>query len=269
MDEPVLKVADVSKFYKRPDKKGRFAALSNVNLCIYPGKSLGLVGQSGAGKSTLARLILGMEPPSKGKIFFKNQDLSELTRKQKYLLKTKIQIIWQDPAVYLNPFYTVFQLVIEPLEVFKIGDKHLRKRRVNQLLKTVNLDPELLCRKPHELSGGQCQRVAIARALALDPCLLICDEMLSGLDIPNQAKMIRLIDSLCRETGMACLFISHDLAVVRHVCHDIAVMKDGKILEYGATINILDDPGHPYTRQLVESIRPLLRTSLLSSRSSS
>ncbi|GBC61569.1 ABC transporter ATP-binding protein [Desulfonema ishimotonii] len=253
MGEPVLRTVRVGKSYKAPHSRERFTALCDVNLSIHQGKSLGLVGGSGAGKSTLARLILGTEPPSEGEIFFEGQNMARLTGRERHGFRKKIQIIWQDPTVYLNPFFTVARLIAEPLEVFRMGDRNWRAMRVSELLEAVHLDADLAGRKPHELSGGQCQRVAIARALALNPRLLICDEALSGLDIPNQARMLRLLEAIQKETGMAYLFIAHDLPLVRRLCHQVAVIRRGRIVEQGGTEAVFRNPSHGYTRRLLEN----------------
>lgn len=259
MAEPLLRLESVSMHYPGADKKNRSVALDHISFHIYQGESIGIVGQSGAGKSTLARLILGLDSPSTGKIFIDGVNI--LRNRQK--LEKKVQIIWQDSSQYLNPIFTVARLISEPLEVSGKGDIAWRKTRIEELLKITGLENELLSRKPHELSGGQCQRVAIARALAVNPKLLICDEPFTGLDIPSQLRLMKLFVELFRKLGMTYLLISHDISVVRSLCCQIVVLQKGRIVEIGETEKIFNNPSHDYTKRLIDSSRPMLRQCLV------
>ncbi len=189
-----------------------------VDLEIMPGEALGLMGPSGIGKSTLARLCLGLERPNQGGVFFHGRDLAGLDRHGWMDFRRRVQIVWQEPALYLNPYMNVAELVDEPLLIHGLGDGDWRRHRVSALLDKVGLTPKDGGKRIHQLSGGQCQRVALARALACGPEFLVCDEVLNGLDTISQAHLVRLIKGLVAETGMALLFISHDRALVAHLC---------------------------------------------------
>jgi len=229
----------------------RTAVCQDVSFHLEEVPSLCLVGESGAGKSTLARLLLGMEVPDSGRILFQGRVMGD--KKHRRELKQFIQMIWQDPTVYLNPFYTVAELITEPMAIFGLGKAIFQKDRMMQLLDAVGLSGDISARQPGELSGGQCQRVAIARALAVNPRVLICDEALAGLDIPQQARILRLLLSLQQNMNLTCLFITHDLRAVSRLCPKMAILKAGKIIEAGDTRQLLHHPVHPYARQLIQS----------------
>lgn len=210
MFEPILELRGVRKAYGRAGRGTERQVLSDVNLRLAAGRSLGLYGESGAGKSTLVRICLGLERPDSGEALFRGRALRGLDRKRRRLFRRTVQVVWQDPYLYLNPYLSVGRLLSEPMEVHALGDKWRRAQRVAELLEDVALGPEIAGRKVHQLSGGQCQRVALARALACEPSLLILDEALVGLDTISQVQMIRLLQDAKRLRGLAMLFISHD-----------------------------------------------------------
>ncbi len=237
-----------------PTRKGPLQAVSQVNLCIYEGETLALVGESGCGKTTLGRLFLGLLPPTQGQVYFDGADLATLSPKALRALRRQMQPVFQDAAAALNPRRTVAQLLGEPLRIHKLCPREERPRRGRALLEEVGLSPALLGRYPHELSGGQRQRVGLARALALRPRLLVCDEPVSALDVSVQAQMLNLLSELQSAHGLTYLFISHDLGVVRHSADRVCVMFLGRLCELGPREAIFTRPRHPYTQLLLESI---------------
>ncbi len=251
--KPLLALESVSQHYPNPGGRGKFRALDNVTLSLAKGESLGLAGESGAGKSTLTRLVLGLEAPTQGRVLLKGRNLANLDRHQRKTIKRQVQIIWQDPLIYLNPYYSVRQLIAEPMEVHGLAGGEILKRKIHGLIELVDLPLACLGAYPHELSGGQCQRVAIARALSVKPELLICDEALASLDLAQQVRMVKLLFRLHEQAGMSYLFISHDLAPIGKLCARIAVFKDGRLLEQGSTSDVLAQPTHPYTKALVQA----------------
>jgi ABC-type glutathione transport system ATPase component len=253
MPDPLLVLEKVCKFYPNPGGQGRFAALHQVSFSLGRGESLGLAGESGAGKTTLTRLILGLEKPSAGRILLKGNDLALLDRVQRKKIKHQVQIIWQDPYVFLNPYFSVRQLIMEPLQVLGLAKGEELTRRVQALLEMVDLPARCLTSRPHELSGGQCQRVAIARALAVDPELLICDEALASLDLPQQARILDFLTKLQEYTQISYLFVSHDFMLLAKLCSKIAVLKEGQLVEIGAANDIMTSPNHAYTKSLVQA----------------
>jgi ABC-type glutathione transport system ATPase component len=226
-----------------------FKALTGVSLDIRPGETVGLVGESGSGKTTLGRAVLGLAPVTGGAIRYNGRDISHLTRPQRRELSSDIQVVFQDPYTSLNPALTIEQILTEPLTVRKVGRAQASKR-VRDLLDEVHLPSDAAQRLPREFSGGQRQRIAIARALALDPKLIVCDEPVSALDLSTQARVLALFKEIQEDTGVAYLFISHDLAVVRHLSHRVAVMYRGEIVEWGDGDQVTARPEHPYTRRL-------------------
>ncbi len=231
--------------------------MDGVDLEIGRGETLGLVGESGCGKSTLGRVILGLEPPTEGRVLFDGQDLSSVSGEKLHQFRRRMQIIFQDPYSSLNPRQTVGRIIGEGLVIHKIGTPVEQKERVRQIMEVVGLRPEHINRYPHEFSGGQRQRIGIARALALHPELVICDEPLSALDVSIQAQVINLLKDLQQEFNLTYLFISHDLSVVRHISDRVAVMYLGQVVELAEAVELFRNPGHPYTRALLEAI-PLL-----------
>jgi peptide/nickel transport system ATP-binding protein/oligopeptide transport system ATP-binding protein len=224
-------------------------ALSDVSLTVARGETVGLVGESGCGKSTLARCVAGLDRPSAGRVLYDGRDVSDPALRDG--LPRLAQMIFQDPFSSLNPRRSVGFSVAEGLWAMGMGDRAARKKRVMELLSQVGLLPEHAARYPHQFSGGQRQRVAIARALATNPALVICDEPVSALDVSVQAQVINLLGDLRADLGLSYLFISHDLAVVGHISDRTAVMYLGRIMELAATDEIMQRPGHPYTRALL------------------
>ncbi|CAH0204732.1 ATP-binding cassette domain-containing protein [Microbacterium sp. Bi121] len=227
-----------------------FRALTDISIEIGAGETLGLVGESGSGKTTLGRAVLGLAPVTAGSITFEGKDISHASRKQRQKLSRDLQVVFQDPYTSLNPAMEIGDILAEPLGIQGIGKAESRKR-VKELLDQVNLPSDALHRQPREFSGGQRQRVAIARALALSPKLIVCDEPVSALDLTTQATVLDLSLQIQRDTGVSYLFISHDLDVVRHISHRVAVMYRGEIVEQGEAAQVTTDPQHPYTQKLL------------------
>ncbi|TCC22909.1 ATP-binding cassette domain-containing protein [Kribbella speibonae] len=228
-----------------------FRALQDVSFDIKPHETLGLVGESGSGKTTIGRAILGLVPVSSGSIRFDGQELAGMARRERRRLSDDIQVVFQDPYSSLNPSMTVEDILVEPLVARRTGDRREATERVRTLLDQVGLPQDAVHRLPREFSGGQRQRIAIARALALRPKLIVCDEPVSALDLSTQARVLDLFISIQEETGVAYLFISHDLAVVRHISHRVAVLYRGDIVEYGDALDVTERPEHPYTKRLL------------------
>lgn len=227
-----------------------FRALTDINISIKPGETLGLVGESGSGKTTLGRAVLGLAPVSKGRITFEGKDISHASRKERRKLGKDLQVVFQDPYTSLNPALQIGDILSEPLKVQGQEGAQARKR-VKELLDQVGLPSDAVERLPREFSGGQRQRVAIARALALSPKLIVCDEPVSALDLSTQAVVLDLFLQIQRDTGVSYLFVSHDLDVVRHISHRVAVMYHGEIVEQGTAAVVTRDPVHPYTQRLL------------------
>ena len=259
--EPLLEIEHVSKrFTIRGGLLGRKTvgyvhALSDVNLTIRKGETLGLVGESGCGKTTLARTILNLHQPSDGQVRWRGKVIAEMSKREQQAIRKDIQMIFQDPFASLDPRMTIGDIIGEPLKVHHMTKtKKEYDQRVNELFKMAGLDPALRQRSPHELSGGQRQRVGIARALASEPKLLVCDEPVSALDVSVQAQILNLLEELQRTLGVAYLFIAHDLSVVRHISDNVAVMYLGRVVEYGDWKSLYEHPAHPYTRTLLSAV---------------
>ena len=257
--EPLLKVEELKKYFpimrgviKR--QVGAVQAVDGVSFNIYPGETLGLVGESGCGKSTTGMSILQLLKPTAGSVFFENRDLTELNSTEMRKMRRSIQIIFQDPYSSLDPRQTVGDIILEPLKVHHIGDSHSRRERVHELLDLVGLNANFASRYPHEFSGGQRQRVGIARALATNPAFIVADEPISALDVSIQAQVVNLMDDLKKDLGLTYLFIAHDLSMVRYISDRVAVMYLGKIVELSNRDEIYEHTLHPYTRALLSAI---------------
>jgi oligopeptide transport system ATP-binding protein len=260
MNEPLLKVTDLHKHF--PVRKGvlfertvdEVKAVDGVSFELEAGRTLGLVGESGSGKSTTGYCVLQLLKPTSGSIRFLGKELTELGRGELRRMRREMQIVFQDPHSSLDPRMTVGNIVAEPLQVHGIGTRRARRRTVQQLLEVVGFNPEYTNRYPHEFSGGQRQRIGIARALALNPKLIVCDEPVSALDVSIQAQILNLIKDLQRDFGLSYLFVAHDLAVVRAVSDDIAVMEKGRLVEVGPADRVYSRPEHEYTKALLAAV---------------
>jgi ABC-type glutathione transport system ATPase component len=244
-----VKNLDVTYPAKGFGKTG-FKALNDINVHVGQGETLGLVGESGSGKTTLGRAILGLAPVTAGTIDFLGQDISHATRNERRVLSRDLQVVFQDPYTSLNPSMEVGQILAEPLQIQGM-DGAAATKRIAELLDQVGLPTDALQRLPREFSGGQRQRVAIARALALSPKLIVCDEPVSALDLTTQARILDLFLQIQKDTGVSYLFVSHDLDVVRHISHRVAVMYKGEIVEQGPASQVTVNPTHPYTQRLL------------------
>ena len=238
----------------RPGASSQFKAVDDVTLAIPRGSTTALVGESGSGKSTVANMVLGLLEPTEGRIIFEGTDLSALGRSGLFDFRRRVQPVFQNPYGSLDPMYSIFRTIEEPLRLHRVGDKRARAARVAELLELVALPTSTMRRYPNELSGGQRQRVAVARALALEPHLVVCDEAVSALDVLVQAQVLTLLNDLQTELGLTYLFITHDLAVVRQIADQVAVMRQGSIVEMAAADDIFDHPQHEYTQNLLTAI---------------
>ncbi|HVM33837.1 MAG TPA: ABC transporter ATP-binding protein [Actinomycetota bacterium] len=256
--EPLVAVEGLTKHF--PITKGivlqkevaRVHAVEDVTFTVSPGETLGLVGESGCGKSTTARLLLKLLEPTSGRIFFEGEDITHFNRSRMRPLRREMQMIFQDPYASLNPRQTVGQIVGAPFRIHKTEGE--TKKKVQELMDRVGLNPEHYNRYSHEFSGGQRQRIGVARALALRPKLIVCDEPVSALDVSIQAQILNLLEDLQDEFKLTYLFISHDLGVVRHIADRIAVMYLGRIVEIAQADELYEDPKHPYTSALLSAV---------------
>ena len=251
--ETVLSVDNVSRAFNLPNGQ-RLQAVDTISLVVKKGETLGIVGESGSGKTTLGKLILALQKPDSGDIQLVSQPWSSLKEHQRRPLRPRIQTIVQDPLGSFDPQHTIEKILLQPLELHSKLTSSQKQQRIRELLTLVSLDDELLKRRPNSLSGGQRQRISIAQALACEPDILICDEPVSALDVTTQAQVLDLLLSLQQKFGLAMVFISHDLGVVQHISHRIAVMKAGKIVEMGNVDQIFTEPKHPYTQLLLSSV---------------
>ncbi|WP_141013432.1 ABC transporter ATP-binding protein [Nocardioides sambongensis] len=260
MSEVVLKAEGLKKHYPIKDgvirrTVGHVKAVDGVSFDLKAGETLGIVGESGCGKSTLGRLLMRLEEPTAGSVYFGDRDIFKASRSDMRQLRREIQIVFQDPYTSLNPRKTVGAIIGEPFDIHKDAvPKSGRKKRVQELMEMVGLSPEHINRYPHQFSGGQRQRIGIARGIALNPKVLICDEPVSALDVSVQAQVINVMERLQDELGLAYVFIAHDLAVVRHISDRVAVMYLGKVAEIGTDEEIYDRSTHPYTRALLSAV---------------
>ena len=253
MSEPLLRVDSLVKYFST--KKGLLHAVDNVSFTIDRGRTLGMVGESGCGKSTTGRVILRLIEPTSGTVTFDGVDVGKLSGKELRAMRTRMQIVFQDPFSSLNPRMTVSQAIEEPIRLHGIiKDPYERELRVLELMETVGLAPRLYNTYPHELDGGRRQRIGIARALAVRPDFIVCDEPVSALDVSIQAQILNLMEDLQEQLGLTYLFITHDLSVVHHFSDDIAVMYLGKLFEKAPSDELFRNPMHPYTQALLSAI---------------
>ncbi len=260
--DDILVASELTKIYREsrgaPWRRAEFCAVDAVSFRLRRASTLAVVGESGSGKSTLARMVLGLLQPTSGTVVFETsqgtQIVGTLDRDRALAFRRRVQPVFQNPYSSLDPIYSVFRTIEEPLRIHRIGDRKQREQAVRELIDEVALPSSVLGRRPRELSGGQRQRVAIARALALRPEVLVCDEAVSALDVLVQAQILNLLADLQARLGLTYLFISHDLAVVRQIADDVLVMRGGRVVEQAPTEAVFSQPSHEYTRQLLEAI---------------
>ena len=229
-------------------------AVDSVDLTIYEGETIGVVGESGCGKSTLGRCILQLIKPTAGHVLYRGEDITKLNKEQMRQMRRKMQLIFQDPYASLNPRMTVLELIMAPLEAFGIGTMEERVQRVKEIMELVGMPENMMNRYPHEFSGGQRQRIVIARALVLNPEFVVCDEPVSALDVSVRAQVLNLIQELKKKKHLTYMFISHDLSVVKYISDRIAVMYLGRIVEIAEKNELYNNPQHPYTKALLSAI---------------
>ena len=252
--EHIITVDHLTKEFKLPRKKEMFKAVDDVSFSVKRGTTLAIVGESGSGKSTVANMVLHLLKPTSGKVFYEGRDISTFKAKDLLGFRRHVQPVFQNPYGSLDPMYSIFRSIEEPLRIHKIGDKKWRANRVKELLDMVEMPASVMGRYPNELSGGQRQRIAIARAMALDPDVIVCDEAVSALDVLVQDQVLRLLNDLQAEKGLSYLFITHDLAVVRQIADEVVVMQHGKLVEHATTDEVFDHPQKQYTRDLLDAI---------------
>lgn len=252
--EHIITVDHLTKEFKLPRKKEMFKAVDDVSFSVKRGTTLAIVGESGSGKSTVANMVLHLLKPTSGKVFYEGRDTSTFKAKDLLGFRRHVQPVFQNPYGSLDPMYSIFRSIEEPLRIHKIGDKKWRANRVKELLDMVEMTASVMGRYPNELSGGQRQRIAIARAMALDPDVIVCDEAVSALDVLVQDQVLRLLNDLQAEKGLSYLFITHDLAVVRQIADEVVVMQHGKLVEHATTDEVFDHPQKQYTRDLLDAI---------------
>ena len=252
--EHIITVDHLTKEFKLPRKKEMFKAVDDVSFSVKRGTTLAIVGESGSGKSTVANMVLHLLDPTSGKVFYEGRDTSTFKAKDLLGFRRHVQPVFQNPYGSLDPMYSIFRSIEEPLRIHKIGDSKWRANRVKELLDMVEMPASVMGRYPNELPGGQRQRIAIARAMALDPDVIVCDEAVSALDVLVQDQVLRLLNDLQAEKGLSYLFITHDLAVVRQIADEVVVMQHGKLVEHATTDEVFDHPQKQYTRDLLDAI---------------
>jgi oligopeptide/dipeptide ABC transporter ATP-binding protein len=255
---PILEVRDLVKEY--PVRGGLFRrqtntvkAVNGISLTLERGKTLGLVGETGCGKSTVGRCLVNLVPPTSGSVLLDGNDLSTMTPQELRAARRRIQLVFQDPYASLDPRQSIASILVEPLRLHKLAQGH-ENQRISELADLVGLSQSVLEQYPHELSGGQRQRIGIARALALEPEIIVLDEPVSALDVSVQAGVLNLLDELQTRFNLAYVFIAHDLSVVRHISHEVAVMYMGRIIEQVTTDKLYEKPRHPYTKALISAV---------------
>lgn len=251
--EPLIEAKNLKKYFPIRNK-GMLHAVDNVSFTIMPGETMALVGESGCGKSTVGNLIMRLLSPTEGTLRYRGRDVFGSQGEESLMLRTKMQMIFQDPFSSLNPRKTIYKILAEPFEIHKMGSAQEIRQRVEQLCDRVEFPKELLSHYPHELDGGMRQVVGIARALSLDPDFIVCDEPVSALDVSIQARILNLLMDLQEERGIAYLFVSHDLSVVRHISKRVAVMYLGEIVEIADTDEIFENTMHPYSIALLSAV---------------
>ena len=254
--QPLLEVIELTKTYKLPrknlfERRRSLHAVNKVQFSLEHGQTLGIVGESGSGKSTIAKLIMGFEKPNTGKVLINGNDINKMNQRRLRSLRSEFQIVFQDPYGSLDPRRKVGWSISEPLRALKDSSEH--KMLINEVLTSVGLKPSDADRYPHQFSGGQRQRIAIARAIVSRPKILIADEAVSALDVSVQAQVLNLFIELQENLGLGMVFISHDLAVINSVCDDVLVMKEGKMVETGSTMEVINAPKNPYTMELLKA----------------
>ena len=252
--EHIITVDHLTKEFKLPRKKEMFKAVDDVSFSVKRGTTLAIVGESGSGKSTVANMVLHLLKPTSGKVFYEGRDTSTFKAKDLLGFRRHVQPVFQNPYGSLDPMYSIFRSIEEPLRIHKIGDSKWRANRVKELLDMVEMPASVMGRYPNELSGGQRQRIAIARAMALDPDVIVCDEAVSALDVLVQDQVLRLLNDRQAEEGLSYLFVTHDLAVVRQIADEVVVMQHGKLVEHATTDEVFDHPQKQYTRDLLDAI---------------
>lgn len=252
--EHIITVDHLTKEFKLPRKKEMFKAVDDVSFSVKRGTTLAIVGESGSGKSTVANMVLHLLKPTSGKVFYEGRDTSTFKAKDLLGFRRHVQPVFQNPYGSLDPMYSIFRSIEEPLRIHKIGDSKWRANRVKELLDMVEMPASVMGRYPNELSGGQRQRIAIARAMALDPDVIVCDEAVSALDVLVQDQVLRLLNDLQAEKGLSYLFITHDLAVVRQIADEVVVMQHGRLVEHATTDEVFEHPRQRYTRDLLDAI---------------
>ena len=252
--ETIITVDHLTKEFKLPRKKEMFKAVDDVSFSVKRGSTLAIVGESGSGKSTVANMVLKLLEPTSGTVTYEGKDISGFKGKELLDFRRHVQPVFQNPYGSLDPMYSIYRSIEEPLRIHGIGEKKSRVKRVRELLDMVELPESVMGRYPNELSGGQRQRIAIARAMALDPDVIVCDEAVSALDVLVQDQVLRLLNDLQAEKGLSYLFITHDLAVVRQIADEVVVMQKGKLVEHATTDEVFDHPKQQYTRDLLDAI---------------
>ena len=253
--DALLQIDDLKVTYSRGFGRTPFTAVSDMSMTVGRGETVSIVGESGSGKSTIGSAILGLEPAAAGTITLDGADITHLSPRRRRKLRSTLQAVFQDPFSSLDPSQTIGDAVAEPLRVAEPGlSAEERERRVVEILAKVGIGRAAMAKFPAEFSGGQRQRIAIARALVLEPKIVVCDEAVSALDVSVQAQVLNLLDALQREKGMSYIFISHNMAVVRHISDRVVVLYRGRVMEEGPAAEVCDRPAHPYTRSLLASV---------------
>ncbi|WEV73513.1 ABC transporter ATP-binding protein [Bifidobacterium sp. ESL0798] len=252
--EHIITVSHLTREFKLPRKKEMFKAVDDVSFSVKRGTTLAIVGESGSGKSTVANMVLKLLKPTSGTVTYEGKDISEFEGKSLLDFRRHVQPVFQNPYGSLDPMYSIYRSIEEPLRIHKIGDKKSREQRVRELLDLVKMPQSVMQRYPNELSGGQRQRIAVARAMALNPDVIVCDEAVSALDVLVQDQVLQLLNDLQAERGLSYLFITHDLAVVRQIADEVVVMQKGRLVEHATTDEVFDHPKQQYTKDLLDAI---------------